>query len=229
MLQLITICRSRWPCIEVPTDNSQAEALQRFARYLCEPIRNYRILCSILREVCLNVEMIYSKQTQTQRSHVVAQWNKKTSFMNVLILNSPVHAAGLNLHNQRYIGIGLNFVWNMNTILQYMGRLYRTGQKNVVEWYLPTVHGIIYDWTEERVLRKVDCHSLALIGTKYTMEPYLIPSCLSFTCKSVCLPLAHQGSRVGQWGRESDTLIAPSVAANQIEEESYGIWKKQRE
>lgn len=51
--------------------------------------------------------------------------------MDVLTLNSAVHAAGLNLHHACHIGIGFNLVWNMNTILLYMGRLYRIGQQNV--------------------------------------------------------------------------------------------------
>lgn len=33
-------------------------------------------------------------------------------------------------------GMGFGYVWNQNTILQYMGRLYKIGQKESVEWYL---------------------------------------------------------------------------------------------
>ncbi|KAK3952200.1 hypothetical protein QBC32DRAFT_342120 [Pseudoneurospora amorphoporcata] len=52
------------------------------------------------------------------------------------ILDSSVHAAGLNLHTAYHVGIGFSYVWNQNTILQYMGRLYRIGQQKLVEWYL---------------------------------------------------------------------------------------------
>ncbi|KAK3399385.1 hypothetical protein B0T20DRAFT_392396 [Sordaria brevicollis] len=80
--------------------------------------------------------------------------NPVGQYLHVLILNCAVNAAGLNLHHQCHIGVGLNFVWIINTMLQYMGRLYRVGKQNVVEWWLPTVHGTICDWNEERILRK---------------------------------------------------------------------------
>lgn len=97
--------------------------------------------------------MVYSNQSQVERGQVVAAWNNAKKRMDVLILNSAVHAAGLNLHHACHIGIGFNFVWNMNTMLQYMGRLYRIGQQQVVEWFLSTVHKVDHDGREVVALK----------------------------------------------------------------------------
>jgi hypothetical protein len=72
-----------------------------------------------------------------------------------LVLNSSVSSAGLNAHHQCHYGIGACFVWNMATVMQFIGRLFRIGQKHSVKWYLPYIVGTIDDWFQERRLRKV--------------------------------------------------------------------------
>lgn len=102
-----------------------------------------------------SVRSIHADVNMNDRGAMVDEFNTPGSGVDLLILNSSVSSAGLNCHYDCHHGIGFGFVWNVATILQFMGRLFRIGQKKAVRWYLPYIKGTINEWLQERMLRKV--------------------------------------------------------------------------
>ncbi|KAK3311372.1 uncharacterized protein B0T15DRAFT_507940 [Chaetomium strumarium] len=92
-----------------------------------------------LRKASFNTLNIHSGMSTQMREAAMQEWNSESAKVDVLVLNSAVSSAGLNCHLQCSVGIGFGFVWNVSTILQFIGRLFRIGQKWPVEWYLPHV------------------------------------------------------------------------------------------
>jgi hypothetical protein len=108
-----------------------------------------------LTKASFAVRFIRTDMTAGEREQTMDEWNSPSSDVDVLVLNSSVSSAGLNCHHQCSVGIGLCDVWNVSTILQFIGRLFRIGQKSKVTWFLPRVLGTVSEWQEERRLRKV--------------------------------------------------------------------------
>jgi hypothetical protein len=78
-------------------------------------------------KVNFKVKSIHSKLSMGERGAIMRQWNRADTAFDILVLNSSVSSAGLNAHYQCHHGIGACFVWNMATILQFIGRLFRIG------------------------------------------------------------------------------------------------------
>ncbi|OIW31532.1 hypothetical protein CONLIGDRAFT_697720 [Coniochaeta ligniaria NRRL 30616] len=64
-----------------------------------------------------------------ERDETMKTWNDLDADVDVLVLNSAISSAGLNCHGHCWVGIGVGFVWNVATELQFIGRPLRIGQK----------------------------------------------------------------------------------------------------
>lgn len=112
----------------------------------------------MFQKASFTVKSIHSRVPMGERGSIMKDWNRTDTKFDILVLNSSVSSAGLNAHYNCHYGIGACFVWNMATILQFIGRLERLGQRHAVTWYLPYFKGTIDEWLMERRLRKVRPH-----------------------------------------------------------------------
>lgn len=90
-----------------------------------------------------------------ERERLVADWNSPDTEIHVCVLNVSISSAGLNLHGNCSRGIIATTFWNVNTMIQTIGRLIRIGQKAKTTWHILRVNGTIWPWMDRRMYIKV--------------------------------------------------------------------------
>ena len=114
-----------------------------------------RLIAAVCIKASFGVVSIRSGMNAQEREKMVMDWNSPDVDLDVCILNVNISSAGLNLHGACSRGIIASFFWNMNTLIQSLGRLIRIGQLEPVEWRILKVVGTIFDWQELRMDDKV--------------------------------------------------------------------------
>lgn len=109
----------------------------------------------ILRKCGFEANSLRAQMKAPEREAVISEWNSSDSDHDVLILNSAVFRAGLNVHHNCCTGIGIGLVWNAAVMHQFMGRLPRIGQTKPVTWHLVTIPASVSPWLEDRMLKRV--------------------------------------------------------------------------
>ena len=85
----------------------------------------------------------------------MASFCSKQSELDALVISQQIVMTGLNLHHACSKGIILQYSWNYWTIEQIKGRLFRMGQKKVVQWYIITTAGTFAMVQEDKMCRKI--------------------------------------------------------------------------
>ncbi|KAK5651796.1 hypothetical protein OQA88_11663 [Cercophora sp. LCS_1] len=113
-----------------------------------------QLLVSILDKLCIQVLSVRSSNSQSERDQAYQQFNDPNSDVDVLVLNMAVNAAGLSLHRACCRGLVLQEGWSFNLTFQAISKLYRTGQRKDVLWYLLQVEGTYSEIHEDKNSRK---------------------------------------------------------------------------
>lgn len=92
--------------------------------------------------------------TSSEKADAFAQFNDTDSNIKVLLLNTMVGAAGLNLHGSCAFGIQVQMPWSYHTSAQMLRRLVRLKQTKEVTWVMIRVNGSVYDFVEHKASGK---------------------------------------------------------------------------
>lgn len=84
----------------------------------------------------------------------IEQFNDATSNVNVLLMNTMVGSAGLNLHHSCNFGIQVQMPWSFGSTGQYIGRLIRIGQTKRVTFAILSVNDSVYNYLEYKACLK---------------------------------------------------------------------------
>lgn len=102
----------------------------------------------------LRVLSIRAGMSPQEKATAIADFNNPNSNVNVLLMNTMVGSAGLNLHYACSYGIQVQMPWSFGCTGQYIGRLVRLKQTKSVTWVILTVNDSAYDWTEHKAAVK---------------------------------------------------------------------------
>lgn len=102
----------------------------------------------------MNVISIRAGMTSQEKATAIAAFNDPQSKVNVLLMNTLVGSAGLNLHHSCSFGIQVQMPWSFGCTGQYIGRLVRLKQTKSVKWVILTVNDTAYDWMEYKSCMK---------------------------------------------------------------------------
>ncbi|KAG8159546.1 hypothetical protein KVR01_010183 [Diaporthe batatas] len=92
--------------------------------------------------------------TNSEKASAFASFNDDKSNVKVLLLNTMVGAAGLNLHGCCHFGIQVQMPWSYGSSGQYLGRLVRLKQSQEVTWVMLRVNDTVYDFVEHKACQK---------------------------------------------------------------------------
>jgi hypothetical protein len=109
---------------------------------------------AIMKKGSLSVSSVRAGMTAAEKASVFAAFNDSGSNVDVLLLNTMVGAAGLNLHRSCNFGIQVQMPWSYGSSGQYLGRLVRLGQSQPVTWVILTVDNTAYNFLEHRACVK---------------------------------------------------------------------------
>ncbi|KAG8161683.1 hypothetical protein KVR01_008670 [Diaporthe batatas] len=131
-------------------------------------------LFAIMKKASLNVLSVRAGMTAAEKASAFSAFNDPTTNVNVLLLNTMVGAAGLNLHHSCNFGIQVQVPWSYGSSGQYLGRLVRLRQTKPVTWVILTVNDTAYNFLEHRAcLKEVQALSATLkFGGPHLNTPF---------------------------------------------------------
>ncbi|KAF4442657.1 hypothetical protein F53441_11698 [Fusarium austroafricanum] len=108
-------------------------------------------LTSILSLKTLNIR---SSDNPTERSKAVREFNNPGSLVDVLVTSFQLCGFGLNLHRVCHYGIIVEYPLNLPTMIHALGRLWRLGQKNEVNWDILYLENSFDAWMDTQLSSK---------------------------------------------------------------------------
>jgi len=112
-------------------------------------------VASILTYSSISTGYIASYHSSIDREKIVAEFNSPKSTRDVLVISQQLTVAGVNFHHECHKGIIMQYSWNYWTVEQVKGRLFRMGQKKLVQWYIITTAGTFAMVQEDKMCRKI--------------------------------------------------------------------------
>lgn len=114
----------------------------------------FSLLTGVLRFMGLNVLNHSSDLNEEQRAGIIADFNDTKKRGDVAIFTLELSLVGVNMHYTCHHGMFLAFTDNPASGKQVQGRLVRSGQKEIVYWYIIKQVGSYADVQERMVHTK---------------------------------------------------------------------------
>ena len=102
----------------------------------------------------IDCESIRASTPPHERVAAVNRFNDEDEPVTALITTIAIGSLGLNLHRACWDGIIAEYPWNMASLDQALGRLWRLGQRNRVHWVICNVANTWYCFKEQKILDK---------------------------------------------------------------------------
>src|SRR6185437_5189473 len=108
----------------------------------------------MLAAVDIDCESIRASTPVSERINAVNRFNNEDEPVTAFITTIAIGSLGLNLHKACWDGIIAEYAWNMASMDQVQGRLWRLGQANQVHWVICTMANSWYCFKEQKILDK---------------------------------------------------------------------------
>jgi hypothetical protein len=147
-----------------------------------------------MKKASLNVLSVRAGMTAAEKASMFADFNDPNSNVNMLLLNTMVGAAGLNLHHQCHFEILVQMPWSYGSVGQCVGRLVRIGQGEPVTWVIVSLEDTVYNFLEHRAsIKEVQSLGASIRFPKHLNNPF-VRKLLSY--EMLCLLLSQPFNRM---------------------------------